>query len=220
MRGAPGDTGSRGLRALCAVISPPVERLTLKQILAAALMALCTLCTLSQAADVSPAKKKLIDRVLQLQRSAIESQSRAMAEQPAMLMMQRAGQLLQTRVAPEKRDALAKEIQADLRKYSDEAVPLVREHAVRLMPLTIGATLQAQFSEAELKQLISAMEAPAVIKFQQANGDMMKSLSDKLVAEVRPELDPKIKALEQSISKRFDAAVAQFPGAPSSAPKP
>lgn len=177
------------------------------------------LCTLSQAADVSPAKKKLIDRVLQLQRPAIESQSRAMAEQPAVMMMQRAAQLLQTRVPAEKRDTLAKEVQADLRKYSDDAVPLVRDHALRLMPSTIGAVLEAQFSEAELKQLISAMEAPAVIKFQQSNGDMMKSLSEKLVAEARPELDPKIKALEQTISKRFDAALAMPPAAASSAPK-
>ncbi len=188
----------------------------MKIVLAAALIALSTLSH----AETSAAKKQLVDKVLQLQRPAIENQGRMMAEQPALQLMQRVGPVIQQRVPPEKREALAKDVQADLRKYSDEAVPIVRDRAVKLMPSTMGALLEAQFSEAELKQLINAMEAPAVRKFQQANGEMMKSLSDKLVAELRPELEPKIKALELSVTKRFEAVLGPVPTAPGPAPGP
>ena len=51
------------------------------------------------------------------QQGGIDGIARSLVEQPAMALMQQAGMILQTRVAPEKREALAKEIQADVRKY-------------------------------------------------------------------------------------------------------
>ena len=81
----------------------------------------------AQAAASSPAKKELVARVLTLQMPAIEGMARVLAEQPAAQMMQQANMVLQNRIAPEKREAMGKEIQADLKKYVDEAVPLVRD---------------------------------------------------------------------------------------------
>ena len=48
-------------------------------------------------AESNAAKKELVAKVLLLQQPAIEQAARALAERPAMLVMQQAGQALQTR---------------------------------------------------------------------------------------------------------------------------
>ena len=162
---------------------------------------------------LAPATKKdLVTKVLQLQQSAIEQSAQALAEQPAMQMMQQAGMALQTRVPPEKREAVAKAIQAEVKKYLDQAVPLVRERAVDLAPTTIGTLLEEKFNEAELKQLIGIIESPVNRKFQQMGGDMQRVLMDKLVADTRGAVEPKVKTLEAAIGKQL--------GLPAPAPTP
>jgi hypothetical protein len=154
-------------------------------------------------AQPSAAKNELVVKILQLQRPAIEGIATALAQQPAAQMMQGASVALQTRVAPDKREAVAKEIQADLKKYADDTVPLLRERAVKLAPTTLGVMLEEKFSEDELRQLIAIMESPVNKKFAQMNGDLQKALGDKLVSDSRSVIEPKVKALELSIAKRL-----------------
>lgn len=154
-------------------------------------------------AQVAPTKKELVAKVLLLQQPAIEQAAQALAERPAAQLMQQAGLALQSRVAEDKREATAKEIQADVKKYVDEVVPLVRERAVKLAPATIGTLLEEKFSDDELKQLIAIIESPVNRKFLQLGGEMQKALLDKLVAETQGAVEPKVKALELSIGKRL-----------------
>ena len=160
-----------------------------------------------------PAKKALVARILKVQQPGIEGLSRSMAERPAIALMDRAGPALTERVAADKRDAVAKEIQADVKKYLDEAVPLVTSRAVKLAPTTIGPLLEEKFTEDELKQVAAFLESPAINKFQQLSGDMQKVLAEKLLADTRGVIDPKVVALEQSVSKRLGIV------APAAAPK-
>ena len=155
------------------------------------------------AAPVSAAKKELVQRVLALQQPGIENLARQLAEQPAAVLMQQAGPALQNRVPADKREAVARDIQADVKKYVDEAVPLVRDKALKLAPTTVGAVLEDKFSEDELKQLVGILESPVNRKFQQLGGDMQKSLGDKLVADTRSIIEPKVRALEQTMAKRL-----------------
>jgi len=159
------------------------------------------------AAVSSPAKKELVARMLKLQQPGIEVLARQLAEQPAAQLMNQAGMAIQARVPPDKREAMAKEIGADVKKYADEAVPLVRDRAVKLAPSTLGKLLEERFSEDELKQLVAMMEAPAYNKYMQMSGEMQKALLERLVADTRPSIDPKVKALEVSIGKRLGIAV-------------
>ncbi len=161
-------------------------------------------------AETSPAKKEPVSKVLSLQQGAIEGIATQLAQQPAAQLMQGASVALQTKVAADKREAIAKEIQADLKKYVDEAVPLLRANAVKLAPSTIGVLLEDKFTEDELKQLIAIMESPVNRKFGQMNSELQKSLGEKLVAESRGAIEPKIKALDLTIAKRL--------GLPTSAP--
>ena len=62
--------------------------------------------------------------------------------------------------------------------------------------------------------VISVMENPAWLKFQQLGPDMQKPLMEKLIADSRPQIEPKIKALEQSIAKRLGIQEGAGAGAP------
>lgn len=173
-------------------------------------------------AQTSGAKKDLVAKVLTLQQGAIEQAAQVLAMQPALQLMQQAGVALQTRVAPDKREAIAKEIQADLKKYADDVGPVVRQQAVKLAPSTVGALLEQRFTEEELTQLIAIMESPVNRKYQQMGGELQKALTDKLVTETKAGVEPKVKALEQAMVKHLGlppAATASKPEAAAKTPK-
>ena len=83
-------------------------------------------------------------------------------------LMQDAGRFLQQQVPADRREAIGKQIEADVRRYVDETVPLVRERAIKLAPSTIGAQLEQKFTEDELRQLLAWFESPVNKKFQQS----------------------------------------------------
>lgn len=180
-------------------------------------LALCLFsgAALAQTAPAAAgAKPALVAKLLKLQQPGIEALARNLAEQPAAQMLNQASVVIQARVAPEKREALSKEIGADVKKYTDEAVPLVRNRAIQLAPSTAGKVLEERLSEDDLKQVIAMLESPAYAKYMQLSGDLNKALLEKLVADTRPTIEPKVKALEASIGKRLNAAA----GAPAAAP--
>ena len=178
--------------------------------------------TTPPATQSSPAKKELVAKILLLQQPSIEGIATLLAQQPAAQMMQGANVALQSRIAPDKREAVAKEIQGDIKKYMDEAVPLLRERAVKLAPSALGPLLEEKFSEDELKQLIAIMESPVNRKYGQMNGELQKALGDKLVTETRGLIEPKVKELDASIGKRlgFPPAAEGAAGSSPAAPAP
>lgn len=163
-------------------------------------------------AQSTPAKKESVARILKMQQPGIEAMAQSLVEQPVTTLLGSAATALPTRVPKDKQDAVAKEIQGDVQKYLDEAVPMVQTRAVKLAPSTIGTLLEEKFSEDELKQIVAIIESPVYSKFQGMSGDMQKALVEKLVADTRGTIDPKVRALEQSMAKRL--------GAKSAPPKP
>jgi hypothetical protein len=106
-------------------------------------------------------------------------------------------------VPQDKRESVAKAIDAELKKYTDEAVPLLRERAIKLAPSTVGVELEKNFSEAELKQLIEWLESPIIKRFQTLAPQMENALAEKLVAETRGQIEPKLKTLEAAMAKHL-----------------
>lgn len=172
----------------------------LPALVAFSLVALSPLPVLAQ---TSPAKKTLVSRILKVQQPGIEGISRAMVERPAIELMNRAGAELQDNVAADKRDALSKVIQADVKKYLDETIPLVSSSAFKLAPTTIGAFLEEKFTEEELRQIAVFLESAAVSKYQKLSGDMQKVLLEKVLADTRATVEPRVAALEQTVVKRL-----------------
>jgi hypothetical protein len=171
-------------------------------------LALAVACCAAQAQS-TPAKKELVARILKAQQPGIEALGRNLAEDPARGLIVRAQQYMAQRVPQDKQQAVAKTLDADLKKYLDEAVPIVTAHAVKIAPTTVGPLLEEKFSEDELKQVLGFLESPVYHKFQQIGPDMQKALLEKLVADMRPTLTPKAQQLEQTMAKDLGIPPAQ-----------
>jgi len=164
-------------------------------------------------------KKELVQKLLVLQQPGIEQVARGLVERPALQMMQQVGLVLQQKFAPDKRETVGKEIEAEIKKYIEESVPLVRERAIKLAPTTIGPILEEKFSEDELKQLIAWFDSPVNRKYQQLGPEMQTAFVQKLVTDARPVVDPKIQALEGKIRTILAPAAGPASGAaPARAP--
>lgn len=164
----------------------------------------------------SPAKKALVDKLIALQNAGIDDLARTVAERPIMSMGQQAGAALQT-VPADKREATGKSIDADLKKYIEEAAPLIRDRAQKLAPSTVGALMEEKLTEDELKQLVAWLESPVRKKYEQMWPDLRNSLLQKLLADVSPTLDPKLAALQEKVVGTLRAAGAKIPKAPDNA---
>ncbi len=189
-----------------------------KSALGVAAIAVASLSQLAHA-QTSPAKKELVAKVLQLQQGGIELMARALAEQPARLMMQQAAAALQ-RVPADKREALARDIEADVRKYVEDATAVVKKRAVEVAPSTVGALLEERFSEDELKQIVALLESPVNRKFQGMAPEMQKVLAEKLVADTRPEVEPMMRYLELQVTRKLAPAAPPSGASGSAKPAP
>lgn len=174
-----------------------------RQAIAAALLTLSALAAPLGAGAQSATKKELVARVLQLQQPGIEALGRGMLEQPVTQLMQSADAVLRQRVPAEKREALAREIQADIRRFMDETTPVMREQAMKVAPQTIGAVLEEKMTEEELRQVIALLESPVQRKFQSLQAEMVRAHAEKLVQGTREVIQPKAQALQQSVEKRL-----------------
>ena len=142
------------------------------------------------------AKKELVQRVLKLQQSDIEGVARNVVERPAAQMMQEAGMHIQRAIPADKRESTGRAVEAEVKKYVDEAYPIVRERALKVAPTTIGAVLESKMTEEELKLLVAWLASPTNKRFQQLNAEMRNSFLQQLLAEARPLVDPKLVALD------------------------
>jgi len=75
-----------------------------------------------------------------------------------------------------------------------------------LAPSSVGKILDEKFSEAELKQLVTLLESPIYRKFSEQSFVMQRALQEKLVADTRSTVEPKLKSLDQSWVKRLQDA--------------
>ncbi|MBC7604909.1 MAG: hypothetical protein H7255_19905 [Ramlibacter sp.] len=170
-------------------------------------------------AQSTPAKKDLVAKILKHQQGGIEGIGRTLVEQPIAELMVNAGTVIQTRVPPEKQQAMGSAIQADVQKYIAEATPIVQARAVALAPGTIGPLLEDKFTEEELRQVVAILDSPVYTKFQRLADDMQRALAEKVVLDTRPTIEPKLRALEISVGKRLGmtpgpAAAPAKPAAP------
>jgi len=151
------------------------------------------------AAAPSPAKRDLLQRLMALQQPALENMARNLAEQPVRQMLGAAEQAL-PRVAESKREAAVAQIQGEARKYFDDASAVVKDRSAKLGQSALLPLFDEKFSEDELRQLLVALEAPAYKKYQTALPELSNAFAQKLIADLRPLLDPKLKVLEQNIT--------------------
>lgn len=178
------------LAALCAALSGPAAAAT---------------APAAAAAPIAPAKQALVQQVLELWH--IESIGQSMLQAPVGDAVQQARAMLQGRAAPEKRDAAMTDVVGEAKKFMDEAAPLVRASAQKLIPSTIAPLLAERFSEDELRQMVAILQSPVKRKFEAMLPEMQKRLGEGVAADTRAEIDPKLQGLKERIGLRLRAAV-------------
>lgn len=167
-------------------------------------------------ADPSPAKKALIDKIVALQQQGLaDSMAANIVQQPLPQLMQ-AGRAALQQLPPEKREATAKSMDADLKKFVEENVPYLKDKISKAVPSTASALLDERFNEDELKQIVAWAESPVSQKFGLATVELQKAVAQKVMAEAGPTLEGRLKTLQGNLAKQLGI---QAPPA-ASAPKP
>ncbi|HYD79553.1 MAG TPA: DUF2059 domain-containing protein [Paucimonas sp.] len=157
-------------------------------------------------APITPAKQELVQRLLKLWH--VETLGQSMLQEPVADAVNQARAMLQGRATPEKRDAALREIAADAKKFLEDSAPIVTGSAQKLIPSTVAPLLAERFSEDELRQIIAMLESPVKRKFEALAPELQKSLGEKIAADTRPVIDPKLQELQQRIGMRLRSAVA------------
>jgi len=152
----------------------------------------------------STEKDKLVQRVLALWH--VEDAAIVMIQRPAADALSQARIALQGRVTAAKQEMTLKDVAGDVQKYIDEATPIVRDNAMRLKTPTIGPLLAQNFSEDELRQLVALLESPLKKKFEKLVPQIERSYGEKIAAESRAAVDPKLQDMTKSIGLKLRAA--------------
>lgn len=166
-------------------------------------------------ADPSPAKKALIDRIVVLQQQGLAEGLATNIIQGPLAQLTQAGRGALQQLPAEKREATAKAMDADLKKFLDENVPYLKDKISKAVPSTASALLDERFNEDELKQILAWAESPVSQKFGLASVELQKAVAQKVMTEAGPTLDGRLKNLQASMAKQLGL---QAP--PAAAPKP
>ena len=158
----------------------------------------------AQSSAVSEEKQRLVQRVLELWH--LEDSAIVMVQRPAADALQQSRIALQGRVAAPKQEVALREIAGEVQKYIDEATPVVRDNARRLKAPIVAPLLVQNFSEDELRQLIALLESPVKKKFEQLVPQFERAFGEKVAAESRAAVDPKLQAMTQAVGLKLRAA--------------
>ncbi len=169
----------------------------------------------SALAQPSPAKKALIDKIVALQQQGADSMANGLVQAPLSQLAQQLRGAVQ-QVPAEKREATAKALEAELKKFAEENVPYLKDKISKAVPNTASALLDERFNEDELKQVLAWAESPVSQKFSMANAELQKAIVQKVMGEAGPTLDGRFKTLQATLAKQLGIQ----PQPPASAPKP
>lgn len=148
----------------------------------------------------------LVRRLLELWH--VENVAIMMVQRPAISTMEQAKMALQGRVSDEKQTRVLKEIAPDVQKYVDQATPVVKADAQKVVLETVAPLLLQNFNELELKQIIALLESPVKKKFEDFVPSMDKALGEKVVKDCAPQITPMMQTMAQDVGLKLRAATA------------
>jgi uncharacterized protein len=151
------------------------------------------------------AKKELVARLLQTQQVAIENVGRGLAANTSQQVLEAASGPVGS-LNPNRQEAVGKAVQDDVKKFYDEIEPMLKASAAKVAPSSLGTLLEQRMTEDELKQVVTWLESPVSKKYQLLAGDMEGALGQQVIADTRGAIEPKLKALEDQIRQRLQAA--------------
>lgn len=179
-------------------------------------------CTLMAAAMGAHAetKKELVQKLLVVQQPGLEATARSMSENSVRGLAGQAQNVLAQAVPEDKREATAKAIDGEIRKYLESVTPIIRTSALKFNQSMIGPMFEEKLTEDELKQLVAMLESPVLKKYQSLMPEI-NTVFEKVVQDTRPQIEPKLQGTQQSIRKILDTATGgKLSGGAPSQPAP
>jgi hypothetical protein len=159
----------------------------------------------AQSAPVAPEKQALVQRVLA--KMPMENVGLAMLQKPIADALVQARAVLQGRVAPDKQEAVLKEINLEAEKVFNEEAPLVRASTRAAVDATIAPLLAQRFTDDELKQLAAILESPVKAKFEALAPEIQKTLGQSVARANQAQVNARLTELQNKIGLRLRSAV-------------
>jgi hypothetical protein len=156
-------------------------------------------------ADTAQSKQELAQKVLKLWH--VEAIGQSMLQEPVSEAVQQARAMLASRAPAEKRDAAMRDIAEEAKKFLSETSPVVTSAAQKFAASTAVPMLAERFSEDELKELAAILESPVKRKFEAMLPEMQKAIGEKVAADTRATIDPKLRDMGEHINARLRVAV-------------
>ncbi|MFT7723795.1 MAG: DUF2059 domain-containing protein [Roseateles sp.] len=170
-------------------------------------------------AQPSPAKKAVIDKIVALQQQGMTEGLAANIMQGPLAQLTQVGRNALQQLPADKREATAKALDAELKKFLDENLPYLKGKISKAVPTTASALLDERFNEDELKQILAWAESPVSQKYGMASVELQKAVAQKVMTEAGPTLEGRFKALQASMAKQLGQQPAAAPKPATSTPK-
>jgi uncharacterized protein len=151
-------------------------------------------------------KKALIQKAVAAQQGSLDELARSLVEQPARQMGALSRQVIGQAVPTDKQEATFKQVDAELKKYVDGALPLAKASANKAGKAALADMLDKKFSDAELTELVGILESKVLKKYQGMMPELTNTLAEKVAADARPAITPKVQATEAAVKKILDGA--------------
>ncbi len=165
-------------------------------------------------AQPSASKKALIDKIVALQQQGLADGLAASLVQGPLPQLMQAGRAALQQVPAEKREATAKAMDAELKKFVEENVPYLKDKISKAVPNTASALLDERFNEDELKQILAWAESPVSQKFGIASMELQKAVAQKVMTEAGPTLEGRLKTLQANLAKQLGLQPQAAPAKP------
>ncbi len=165
-------------------------------------------------AQPSASKKALIDKIVALQQQGLADGLAASLVQGPLPQLTQAGRAALQQVPAEKREATAKAMDAELKKFVEENVPYLKDKISKAVPNTASALLDERFNEDELKQILAWAESPVSQKFGIASMELQKAVAQKVMTEAGPTLEGRLKTLQTNLAKQLGLQPQAAPAKP------
>lgn len=146
-------------------------------------------------------KKELAAKIVNLQKAQHEQFGMNLAQAPIQQLVQNAAQVLRARVPADKREATGKAMDEELRAYMKDVGPALRASAIKHAGEQLTVKLEADFSEAELKQVLQFLESPAIRRYHQLGAELNNGVAQKVLADNRNLIETRAKALDQKLAE-------------------
>ena len=96
----------------------------------------------------------------------------------------------------------------------EETDPAFAKAATQLAPTTMGPILESQLSEDDLKQIIAWVSSPTFKRFSELQPQLQDALVKSLIQQMGPTMEPKLRALQQTVAKDLGLEIAGSSAAP------